>query len=259
MTLPTITTRDGRPRLLGLIPSRLHCPTLLAAVPPMSGQIIPEHALVEYDDWPECLPVLDQGGSNACSYFAAAQALMYGRYQNGQAYVALDPLCAWIAVTGGENVGTNLLEAGLWCKTHGVPPMGTPAALVVLQAKRFRFEFGEKFTTWPQILSEVARRRAVVGSVCVGDAWMHLDDEGVPGVTHGQANHAVLLGGGLRKSVAHGWMIRHVGSWGRSWGWGGFGWYTEDHFDRSYFGECYGVQAVTEDLAVDVPPPVPVA
>ena len=241
------------------MPSRLHCPTLLAAIPPATGQVIPEQALVEYDDWPVCLPVLDQLSSNACSYFASTQALMYGRYQSGQSYIALDPMWAFITVTGGRNIGTNLIEAGLWIKEFGVPPMGTPVKTVAHEALRFRFELGEKFTTYPQLLSEVARRRAVAGSVCVGDAWMHLDDEGVPGVTKGQANHAIFLGGGLRKSKRHGWMIRHVGSWGTSWGNAGFGWFTEAHFDASLYGEAYGVQGVHEDLAIDVPPPVPVA
>jgi hypothetical protein len=55
-------------------------------------------------------------------------------------------------------------------------------------------------------------------------------------------------------------MIRHVGSWGSSWGNAGFAWYTEDHFKYSFYGEAYAVQGVTEDLAdADNPPPVLIA
>jgi hypothetical protein len=96
----------------------------------------------------------------------------------------------------------------------------------------------------------------VVGSVCVGPEYMTLDSEGVMGVTIGQANHAVMFGGGLRWSDRHGWLIKHAGSWGTAWGQQGFGWYTEEHFNKSMYGEAYVVGTVREDLAVDVPPRV---
>jgi hypothetical protein len=253
-----VWTPDGRTRVLGLVPSAIECPGLLAAIPVTKGQVIPETALVEYDDWPICLPVLDQGQWNACTYYASTQALMYGRYQGGQSYIALDPLWPYLTVTGGKNVGTNLIEASLRIEQLGVPPVGTPAPNVAQEASRFRFELSEQFTSWPQIVSAVARRRAVAGSVCVGDPWMHLDAEGVPGVLKGRANHAIFLGGGLVKSPRHGWMIKHCGSWGPSWGMSGFAWFTEAHFDASLYGEAYAVQGVTEDLVIDVPPPVAV-
>jgi hypothetical protein len=254
-----VVTPDGRSRVLGLDPSALACPGLLSAIPVTKGQIIPESALIEYDDWPACLPVLDQEHWNACTYFASTQALLYGRYQSGQSYIALDPLWPYLIVTGGQNIGTNLIEASLRIEQLGVPPVGTPAESVAQEALRFRFEFSEQFTSYLQLLSAVARHRAVAGSVCVGDPWMHVDSEGVPGVVKGRANHAIFLGGGIRKSPRHGWMIRHCGSWGTNWGQGGFAWFTEAHFDASLYGEAFAVQGVTEDLAVDVPPPVPVA
>jgi hypothetical protein len=162
-------------------------------------------------------------------------------------------------VTGGRNEGTNLIESSLMLSQFGVPPVKTPAPMAVQEALRFRFELSEQFTSYLQILSAVARHRAVVGSVCVGEPWMHLDVEGVPGLVYGQANHAIFLGGGVRKSKRHGWMVRHVGSWGRNWGHAGFGWYTEAHFNASKLGEAYAVQGVHEDLAVDIPPAVLVA
>jgi hypothetical protein len=259
MSTQFVSTPDGLPRVLGLVPSQLHCPGFMAAIPVSGGQIIPESALIEYNDWPEVLPVLDQGQSNGCSYFASTQALQYGRYQSGQGYIALDPMWSYLKATKGQNIGTNLIEASMRIAQLGVPPVDAPAPTRATEAQRFRFEFSEQFTTYEQILSAVARRRAVAGSVCVGDAWMHLDGEGVPGITHGRSNHAIFLGGGIRKSPRHGWMVRHVGSWGTSWGNSGFGWYTQAHFAASYYGEAYGVQAVLEDLAIDVPPPVPIA
>jgi len=259
MSQEFVLTPDGRARVLGLLPSALECPGLLAAIPVTKGQVIPESALVEYDDWPICLPVLDQGEWNACTYYASTQALMFGRYQSGQSHIALDPLWPYLTVTGGRNVGTNLIEASLRISQLGVPPVGTPSAQVAREATRFRFELSEQFTSWPQIVSAVARRRAVAGSVCVGKPWMHVDAEGVPGVVKGRANHAIFLGGGLIKSPRHGWMVKHCGSWGTSWGLAGFAWYTEAHFDASLYGEAYGVQGVHEDLAIDVPPPVGLA
>ncbi len=256
MTSQFVKTLDGRDRVLGLVPSQIHCPSLMAAIPQTTGQIIPESALIEYEDWPVCLPVLDQGNWNACTYFSSTQALLYGRYESGQSYIALDPMWPYLKVTNGQNVGTNLIESSLMLSQFGVPPVNTPPHIVIQEAERFRFEISEQFTTYLQILSAVARRRAVVGSVCVGDPWMHLDGEGVPGVVKGRANHAIFLGGGVRKSPRHGWMVRHVGSWGRSWGNAGFGWYTEAHFNASVYGEAYGVQGVHEDLAIDVPPMV---
>jgi len=254
-----VTTPDRVVRVLGLVPSQLHCPSLMAAIPRTTGQIIPEHALIEYDEWPICLPVLDQGQWNACTYFSSTQALLYGRYESGQGYIALDPMWPYLKVTDGQNTGTNLIESSLMLSQFGVPPVKTPPNIVLQEAARFRFEISEQFTSFLQILSAVARRRAVVGSVCVGDPWMHLDDEGVPGVVHGRANHAIFLGGGIRKSPRHGWMVRHVGSWGKHWGNAGFGWFTEAHFNASLYGEAYGVQGVHEDLCIDVPPAVPIA
>jgi hypothetical protein len=255
MTAQFVKTLDGRLRVLGLVPSQIHCPSLLATIPQIGGQIIPESALVEYEEWPICLPVLNQGQWNACTYFASTQALLYGRYQSGQGYVVLDPMWPYLKVTNGQNVGTNLIESCLMLSQFGVPPVSTPPHVVIQEAARFRFEISEQFTTYLQLLSAVARRRAVVGSVCVGDPWMHLDGEGVPGIVHGQANHAIFLGGGVRKSPRHGWMIRHVGSWGTHWGYAGFGWFTEAHFNASKLGEAYAVQGVHEDLADGEEPP----
>jgi hypothetical protein len=259
LNLQFITTADGVQRVLGLVPSQVECPVLMSGVPVSSDQIIPQSELLPYEQWPRVLPVLNQGSWNACTYYASTQALMYGRYQNGQAYVPLDPMWPYMLVTRGANVGTNLLDASQRIAEYGVPPVDTPKGKNVEEAQRFRFEFSQQFLSWPQILSSVARRRAVVGSVCVGESWNQLDAEGVPGVTRGVANHAIFLGGGLKFSAEHGWMIKHCGSWGQAWGQDGFAWFTEAHWDSSSWAEAYGVQGVTEDLAIDVPPPVSMA
>lgn len=255
-----IVTPDGVGRPLGLEPSAIHCPGFLAAIPPPTDPTLPESALCEFDEWPHELPVLNQGSWNACTYYASTQALHYGRYQSGQPYVSLNPLWPYMLATDGKNVGTNLIEASLRIEQYGIPPLAAKLGEATAQAQRFRFELAEQLRTYEQLLSEVARRRPVVGSVCVGDRWNRLDPEGVPGVTRGQANHAIFLGGGLIKSKAHGWMIKHVCSWGPSWGQLGFAWYTREHFDRSAYGEAFTVAAVYEDLAgTDNPPPVLIA
>jgi len=257
--LDFLVTRDGVQRPLGLLPSLLDCPHLLSAVPVSKGQIIPPAELVQYDEWPDVLPVLNQGSWNACTYFSSTQALMYGRYQSGQGHIELDPMYAYLAVTGGANVGTNLLEASQRIAQYGVPPVDTPRGAVIQEAQRFRFEFSEQYVAYEQLLSAIARRRAVVASVCVGNNWNDLDPEGVPGVTRGMANHAIFLGGGVKKSARHGWLVKHCGSWGTAWGDGGFAWFSEAHWDQSSYAEAYGVHAVHEDMAIDVHPPVPVA
>jgi len=258
-----ITTPDGVARALGLQPSAIHCPGFLAAIPGPIDPTLPESALCEFDDWPHQLAVLDQGSWNACTYYASTQALQYGRYQSGQPYTSLNPLWPYLLATGGQNVGTNLIEASLRIEQYGIPPVQAQPrsqAEISSDAQRFRFELSEQLSTYEQILSEVARHRAVVCSVCVSNRWNQLDAEGVPGVTRGQGNHAIFLGGGLIKSKVHGWMPKTVGTWGTAWGQGGFGWYSREHFDATRYFEAFTEAAVIEDLADgDNPPPVLIA
>jgi hypothetical protein len=254
----TIRTPDGKLRVLGLIPSQIHCPGFLEAIAPNTGALVPRSQLQEFDAWPTWLPILDQRSWNACTYFASAQALMYARLQGGQPHVQLDPLHPYFAVTGGRNVGTNLIEASVRIAQLGIPPLHETTATAAAAARRFRFELSEQLTTFPQLLSAVARHRTVVGSICAGPHWMQLDGSDAPGVDRGQANHAIFLGGGLRKDPEHGWMLKHAGSWGTDWGDQGFAWYTEAHFDATRYGEAYVVRGVVEDSIGTVdPPPIP--
>jgi hypothetical protein len=254
----TIITPDGVKRLLGLVPSHLYGAGQLPPAPPHPGELVPASELEPFDAWPG-LPILDQGSWNACTWFASCQAMLYARFEGGQPYVELDPLYAYLVVTGGRNTGTNLLQAAQLIEMHGIPPAGsTEGADVKQQAARFRIQLSESLSTWPQILSAVARRRPVAGSVCVGREYNRLDAEGAMGVDRGQANHAIFLGGGLKHSARHGWMVRHAGSWGTSWGQAGFGWYTEAHFQNSRMGEAYVVRGVHEDTASIEPNPPPV-
>jgi hypothetical protein len=256
----TIRTPDGVTRHLGLIPSVLYGAGELPTIPPSAGEIVPLSELRAFDSWPSVLPVLDQGSWNACTWFASCQSLQYARYQNGQAYVPLDPLCAYLRVTGGRNTGTNLLQAARLPELYGIPPADrAPTDDLPAEAARFRLQLTDSLQSWPQILSEVARRRPVAGSVCVGPNWMRLDGEGCMGLDGGQANHAIFLGGGLKFSRVHGWMIKHCGSWGPFWGEQGFGWFSEAHYEKSTHVEAYVSRAVREDMADDIPPPVAIA
>jgi hypothetical protein len=256
--IPTIQTPDGVTRYLGLIPSPLYGAGILPPAPPHPDELVPVSELEPFDAWPQTLPIMDQASWNACTWFASCQALLYGRYQGGQPYITLDPLYAYLVVTGGRNTGTNLLQAAQAIEVHGIPPLGkTSGPDVREQAARFRMQLTESLTTWPQILSAVARRRPVCGTVCVGRTYNHLDAEGVMGVDRGQANHAIFLGGGLKFSKQHGWCVKHAGSWGTSWGVAGFGWYGEAHFEGAKYGEAYVATGVHEDLAsIEPNPPV---
>jgi hypothetical protein len=253
----SITTADGVRRLLGLIPSALYGAGVLPEKPIDLAELVPQGELEAFDSWPPDLPILNQGEWNACTWFSSCQALQFARFQSGQGYIPLDCLYSYLIVTGGRNTGTNILQAAQAIEDHGIPPVGSTAGPDVKeQAYRFRMQLTDQLVTWPQILSAVARRRPVVGSVCVGNAYMQLDSEGVMGVTRGRANHAIMFGGGLKFSPKHGWCVKHAGSWGTSWGQKGFGWYSEAHFEHSTYGEAYTTRAVHEDLAVDVPPPI---
>jgi hypothetical protein len=255
--LETVLTPDGVTRILGLIPSRLYGAPLQAP-PEEPGELVPWSEITAYDAWPAELPVLDQGAWNACTWFASCQALQYARHQSGQSYVSLDPLYAYLIVTGGRNTGTNILHAAQLIEMRGIPPKGlTESADVREQAARFRMDLTSSLTSWEQILSAVATRRPVVGSVRVGPNYMHLDAEGAMGIDPGQCNHAIFLGGGLKWSDRYGWMIKHAGSWGTAWGMLGFGWYTQAHFDAGKYGEAYVTRAAREDMASDdASPPV---
>lgn len=243
-------TPDGVHRILGLLPSKLYGVGDLPTVRTSASVIVPVSELASYDAWPRDLPILDQGSWNACTYFASVQALQYARHENGQPYVPLDPLYPYLRVTGGRNTGTNILQAAQILAAQGVPPVAkTQSTTVTAAALRFRMELTEALVSYDQLLSEVARRRPIVGSVHVGSNYSQLDAEGVMGCSRGQANHAIFLGGGLKHSTKHGWCIKHCGSWGSQWGQAGFGWYTEAHFEAAGYGEAYTVQAVREDLA----------
>jgi hypothetical protein len=252
----SIVTPDGVRRLLGLIPSALYGAGVLPEKPIDLRELVPQNELVPFDAWPDELPILDQGAWNACTWYSSCQALQFARFESGQGYIPLDCLYSYLLITGGKNTGTNILQAAQSIEAYGIPPVGAAPSEVREQAYRFRMQLTDRLVTWPQILSAVARRRGVVGSVCVGNAYMTLDAEGVMGVTRGQANHAVMFGGGVKHSQKHGWCVKHAGSWGTAWGQAGFGWYSERHFDSSSYGEAYVTQAAAEDLAVDVPPPI---
>jgi hypothetical protein len=252
----TIRTPDGVTRYLGLTPSKLYGAGVLPTVPPIASPLVPISELAPFDAWPADLPILDQGSWNACTYFSSTQALQYARHESGQPYVALDPLYTYLKVTGGRNTGTNVLQASQILSAAGVPPRSkSQSSDVTAAALRFRMELTASLASWEELLSEAARRRPIVGSVHVGRSYPHLDAEGAMGVDRGQANHAIFLGGGLRFSKTHGWMIKHAGSWGTAWGQAGFGWYTEAHFDNAAYGEAYSVAAVREDLADNDNPP----
>lgn len=262
MSLPfahqSTVTPDGVRRCLGLIPSKVYGEGILPTAPPTVSRLVPPAELAPFDAWPRDLPILDQGSWNACTYFSSVQALQYARYESGQAYVPLDPLYPYLRVTGGRNSGTNILQAAQILATYGVPPRGrTQSTDVTAASLRFRIGLSKSLGSYAELLSMVARRRPVVGSVYVGANYHQLDAEGAMGLSRGIANHAIFLGGGLKFSKTHGWMIKHAGSYGTRWGHDGFGWYTEAHYDNAGYGEAYTVEAVTEDLAdADNPPEV---
>lgn len=264
----THVTPDGHRYLLGLPRSPEY---LRAALPCASGDVIPASEIPDWDHWPSQLKVLDQNGYNGCTHYSSTQGLMYARLQSGQPHVQLEPLYSYSIATGGWNVGTSILEAAQQIATVGVCQVGQiPAQLMnpnrfPAQAKanalRFRFEIDQQLNSWDEVLSEVGgRRRAVVLAVQVGNSYSYLSPEGVMGVDRGPGNHAILIAGGKKTLKSGKPALRHCGSWSKSWGQDGFGYYTEGHWNATGYQEAYTVKAVVEDVAdADTPPTVLVA
>lgn len=255
-----IVTPDGIARPLNLRPS---IRSRLAAVP-VSGLVLPDSEIRDFDAWPRDLSIKDQGAVGACNGHATATALEYARRQSGQPHL---PLSAWYVygrLVMGRDTGSNILEALDLITSEGCAPellvkygdfSGRYTAEVMDAARRFRLEIGARLTNWQEVLARVALREPINLSICVGARFNQLDSEGVPTPARGPANHAVMVGGGIKTSPKWGRLVLCANSWGVGWGRKGYCWLAEAHIAQASWFEAFTIRAATEDPSDKSDPP----
>jgi hypothetical protein len=255
----------GEPRILNLMPS----PADRLVMVPAPRVTIPDSAIVPFDAWPSPLKIKDQDGRGACNGHASATVNEFARYQSGQPYVPLSAWWVYGQLVRGRDTGSNILDALALMTKSGC---GTEAEVkygdfsgryadgVNKDALSYRLEISAKLTTWEEVLTAVALRQPVNLSIHVGMRFNNLDSDGCPAVGRGPGNHAVMVGGGIKKGKRGNWLIRMANSWGTSWGDQGFCWLSQDHIESGSWFEAFAVKAVIEDVSdSDNPPPAPVA
>ena len=235
---------------------------------PKFTDVLPESELVEFEDQTP-LAIKDQNGFGACNGHAAATALEYARWVASPT-AAYQPLSAWFVyaiLCNGVDRGSMILDAlELTTQTGTCPddlvPHGTinPRRLSAearAAAGRFKIEIGRRLQSWREIISAVRLRCSLNFSLLAWSGFDNLDGEGVPQARRGAGNHAVMIGGGLKKSSRHGWVVKMRNSWTTRWGRDGCCWISEAFMANQPYFECYEIVATTEDPAdKDNPPEV---
>ena len=240
----SIITPDGHKRILNLEPSP---PELVARVqgPPMAP--IPLSEVKPFDLWPGIVKIKDQNGYGACNGHAAATAAEFSRAMAGH-YVPLSAWWVYGRLVMGRDRGSNILQALELIGTEGIAPepmvkygdfSGRYSPEVVEAAKGFKVEIANKLTTWEEIFTAVAMRRGLNLAVRATSGWGRLDSNGCPPVGRGPANHAVMVGGGIKRLPNGELAIRMANSWSTQWGLDGFCWLTRAHIESASWFEAY--------------------
>lgn len=254
----------GERRSLNLLPSS---PSRLVMVP-MHRVTLPRSEIKPYDAWPACIKTKNQSDIGACNGHSTATGLEYCRYQTGQPHVPLSAWWVYGQLVKGRDVGSNILAALELVKRKGCAPesevkygdySGRYPAAVNSGAARYRLEMGSRLMAWDEIEAAVAMRRAVNLSICVGQNFNDFDADGCPGVGRGQANHAVMVGGKIKKGRKGNNLVWMKNSWDE-WGIDGGCWLSEDHILYASYFEAFTFIDAVEDLSdSDNPPVAPVA
>lgn len=246
------------PRILNLRPS---APALVArrvrsAAPP----VLPDDAIEDFFLWPGKIKGKNQGQYGACNGHAAATALEYSRAMQGMPHVSLSAWWVYGMLVRGRDVGSSIMAALALCEDEGVAPeaavawgdfSGRYAPDVADDAVRFRILVGEDVSrNWRATLAAVAMRQSVNLAVCANDGWLvnrgSLDANGCPPVGRGDANHAVMVGGGIKTLRNGKKAVWARNSW-PDWGVGGGCWLTEDHLSYATWTEGYVIKAAASD------------
>ena len=232
---------------------------------PRFGIELPDSELSAFEDQVP-LTIKNQNGYGSCNPHAAAAALEYARWVAGLDHIELDPWPMYADLCGGIDQGSMILDALAYATENGVAPKGIcPYGTIHPgrvpqearnQARRFRLEIGSAISSWREMVSAAMLRQSMNASLRASSAFDRLDAEGVPGATRGAGNHAIMLGGGLKFSTKHGWLIKGRNSWDELWGIQGCFWMAEKHWANQSYRECYVNKAPTDDPQDDNPPVV---
>ncbi len=259
MSIETVTDFFGIRRKLGCNPSDSALVESVGGWPEGTNPLIKRERWkkLSFFDWPQSIAIKDQGATGSCNGHAAASCIEYGRYVSGMTHKRLSPWFIYAILCKGIDAGSNILDSLRLASELGVSPDedvpgGTinPRAInkkAYDEAKRFRIEIGSRLTTWDEIVTATILRRPMNLSIRVGRDFSYVDNDGVPPVSPGAANHAVCCAGGFKIARNGKPSVLCANSWGSKWGSSGFFWITEDHIVAAKYFECFTVVAVKDD------------
>lgn len=261
----SIITPDGQVRVLNLQPSDPEkVKRLVSAAPPLA---IPLDQIRPFDLWPSEVKIKDQDGRGACNGHAAATAMEFSRAMQGLAHAPLSAWWVYGKLVKGWDRGSNIMDALALCQQEGVATeadveygnfSGRYSAQAAAAAARFKLEIGSSIgQDYEAIVTAVALRRGVNLALRATAGWSsgNLDADGCPPVGRGACNHAVMVGGGIKRAANGEILIRMANSWGVRWGVNGYCWLRRAHIESTNWFEAYDVLAVAADSQAVQPAP----
>jgi hypothetical protein len=266
-TLPSIKDDLGNVRPLGFLPGD---PKRMMAIPaPAAGELIPEADWIEFDEWPDPIKIKDQDGKGACNGHAAALGAEVIRWTSGAPHVPLSAWYVYSILCGGIDRGSAILDALDLLQSKGDAPESevqygliNPNRLTAqahTAAAHYKMEIGSRISTPQEIGSAIQRRQVINLAVCVGNSFNNLNGDGVPGLGRGFCNHAVFVGGGMKRDKGGKWLGKMANSWTTAWGLNGFCWLPIDYVPTASAFEAYTLRAPFDDTADITDPPVLIA
>lgn len=263
-SLPSIKDDLGNIRPLGFIPGD---PKRMMAVPPMAAtDLIPESDWVEFeDDIDSVVKIKDQNGKGACNGHAAATAGEFSRYVSGMSPVDLSAWYVYAILCQGRDNGSMILDALELMSSDGCSPESLVKYGIInprqltdeahKAASNYKIEIGNRITSYQALGTAVQRKQPINLAVCVGNAFNNLNGDGVPGLGRGYCNHAVFVGGGMKRAKDGSWLVRMRNSWTTAWGDGGKCWLPAKYVPTASAFEGYTIQAMIDDTADNTRPP----
>lgn len=247
----SIFTPDGHRRILNLQPSD---PGRLRRYRATPLPTIPLDQIQPFDAWPSQVAIKDQDGAGACNGHGTATGAEFVMAMAGMPYVPLSAWWVYGCLVQGNDVGSNILDALELVQSKGIAPesdvkygdfSGRYSDQAKKDALRYRVEIGGSLETWEEIVTHVALRGGGNMSVRATNGWSgRLDSDGCPPVGRGPANHAVMVGGGIKRLANGELAIRMPNSWGTQWGLDGFCWLKRAHWENATWREFAAIKAI---------------
>lgn len=252
----TIVTPDGHKRILNLQPSD---PAKVKRLVKSFGvSTIPLSEIREFSAWPADAKIKDQDGAGACNGHAVATSLEASRAYQGMPYVPLSAWWVYGCLVKGRDMGSNIMDGLELAQKSGVAPesdvkygdfSGRYTQQAASNALRFKVEIGTSVAqSFDEVLTAVALRRVLNAAVRATNGWSGaLDADGCPPVGRGPCNHAITIGGGIKKLRNGEFAVLMTNSWGIRWGLDGTCWLKRAHFENTSWFEAYEVLAAARD------------